>query len=135
MIYPYLVLSCLYNYYNFIYHRTGFPASGLKEMLSNRKLSLIFGAICGSIFAPVFFLPGIFALSFLCAQILAANSRKNAVIYGYLFGLGLYLSTIYWIAFGVSVYIEQFWWAIPFALFGLPAFMALFYGALAAFVW
>jgi len=104
-------------------------------MLSNRKLSLVFGAICGSAFAPVFFLPGIFAVSFLCAQIVAANSRKNALIHGYLFGLGLYLSTIYWIAFGVSVYIEQFWWAIPFALFGLPAFIALFYGALSAFVW
>lgn len=104
-------------------------------MLANRKFSLIFGAICGSAFAPVFFLPGIFSLSFLCAQILAANSRKDAAIYGYLFGLGLYLSTIYWIAFGVSVYIEQFWWAIPFALFGLPAFIAMFYGALSAFVW
>jgi apolipoprotein N-acyltransferase len=104
-------------------------------MLSNRKLSLIFGAICGLSFAPVFFLPGIFALSFVCAQISEARSRRNAIIYGYLFGLGFYLSTIYWIAFGVSVYIEQFWWAIPFALFGLPAFLALFYGLMSMFVW
>lgn len=104
-------------------------------MLSNRKLSLIFGAICGSSFAPVFFIPGIFALSFICSQISAADSRKDVAIYGYLFGFGLYLSTIYWIAFGVSVYIDQFWWVIPFALFGLPAFMAIFYGLLAIFAW
>jgi apolipoprotein N-acyltransferase len=104
-------------------------------MLSNRKLSLIFGAICGAAFAPLFFLPGIFALSFVCAQISVASSRKNAAIYGYLFGLGFYLSTIYWIAFGVSVYIDQFWWAIPFAFFGLPAFMAIFYGMMSMFVW
>ena len=104
-------------------------------MLSNRKLSVISGALCGCAFAPVFFLPGVFALSFLCAQISKASSRKDAATYGYLFGLGLYLSTIYWIAFGVSVYIEQFWWVIPFALLGLPAFMAIFYGLLSIFVW
>ena len=104
-------------------------------MLSNRKLSIISGALCGFAFAPIFFLPGLFALSFLCAQIANASSRKDAAAYGYLFGLGLYLSTIYWIAFGVSVYIEQFWWAIPFALFGLPAFMAIFYGLFSIFVW
>lgn len=104
-------------------------------MLANRKLSLISGAFCGCAFAPIFFLPGIFALSFLCAQINKARSQKDAAIYGYLFGLGLYLSTIYWIAFGVSVYIEQFWWAIPFAFFGLPAFMAIFYSLLSAFSW
>ena len=104
-------------------------------MLSNRKLSLIAGAICGTAFAPIFFLPGIFALSFISAQIANSKSIKVAMIHGYLFGFGLYLSTIYWIAFGVSVYIEQFWWVIPFALFGLPAFMALFYGFLASFAW
>lgn len=104
-------------------------------MLSNRKLSVISGALCGCAFAPVFFLPGVFSLSFLCSQLSKASSRKEAAIYGYLFGLGLYLSTIYWIAFGVSVYIEQFWWVIPFALLGLPAFMAIFYGLLSIFVW
>ena len=104
-------------------------------MLSNRKLSVISRVFCGCTFAPIFFLPGIFSLSFLCAQIFSASSRKDAAIYGYLFGLGLYLSTIYWIAFGVSVYIEQFWWAIPFALLGLPAFMAIFYGLLSIFAW
>ena len=104
-------------------------------MLSNRKLSVISGTLCGCAFAPIFFLPGLFSLSFLCAQISNASSKKDAAGYGYLFGLGLYLSTIYWIAFGVSVYIEEFWWAIPFTLLGLPAFMAIFYGLLSIFVW
>ncbi|MDP5110510.1 MAG: apolipoprotein N-acyltransferase [Rickettsiaceae bacterium] len=104
-------------------------------MLSNRKFSIINGAICGLAFAPIFFLPSIFSLSFMCAQIVNAQSKKDAAIYGYLFGLGLYLSTIYWMAFGVSVYAEQFWWVIPFALLGLPAFIAIFYCLLSIFVW
>ena len=104
-------------------------------MFLTRKLSFISGIICGLSFAPVYFLPGIFMLSVLCAQVASTKSSKQAAIFGYLFGFGFFLSTLYWIAFGVSVYIEQFWWAIPFALLGLPAFIALFVSAQAAISW
>ncbi|MDP4708876.1 MAG: apolipoprotein N-acyltransferase [Rickettsiaceae bacterium] len=104
-------------------------------MFLNRKISFVAGIICGLSFAPVYFIPGIFTLSVLCAQISAAANYKQAAKFGYLFGFGFFLSTLYWISFGVSVYIEQFWWAIPFALFGLPAFLALFISAHSALAW
>ncbi|MDA9163636.1 apolipoprotein N-acyltransferase [Rickettsiaceae bacterium] len=104
-------------------------------MFLNKKTSLISGLICGLSFAPVFFTPAIFMLSVLCYQISKAPTRKQAMIFSYLFGLGFFLSSLYWIAFGVSVYINEFWWAIPFALFGLPAFLALFTSAQAAYLW
>ncbi len=104
-------------------------------MFLNKKTSLISGLICGLSFAPVFFTPAIFMLSVLCYQISKAPTRKQAMIFSYLFGLGFFLSTLYWIAFGVSVYINEFWWAIPFALFGLPAFLALFIGVQATYLW
>ncbi len=95
-------------------------------MFFSKKLSLVSGIVCGLSFAPVYFFPGIFALSILCAQISRSTDKFQAAKFGYLFGFGFFLSTLYWISFGVGVYIEEFWWAIPFALFGLPAFMALF---------
>lgn len=80
-------------------------------------------------------MPGIFAISVLCAQIVHSTSRKEAAIYGYLFGLGLYLSTTYWISFGMSVYHEQLWWIIPLVFLGIPASMAVFYSLLSIFTW
>lgn len=104
-------------------------------MLQTRKISFISGIICGLSFAPVYFFPGIFALSILAQQITRAKTQKQAAKFGYIFGLGFFISSLYWIAFGVSVYIEQFWWAIPFALFGLPAFLALFVSAQSSLIW
>ena len=104
-------------------------------MFLNRKISFTAGIICGLSFAPIYFIPGIFMLSILCAQISASTNCKQAANFGYLFGFGFFLSTLYWISFGVSVYIDQFWWAIPFALFGLPAFLALFISAHSALAW
>lgn len=104
-------------------------------MLSNRLFSFFAGIICGLCFAPVFFLPGIFCTSILLAQIKISKTKFEAMKFGYMFGFGFYLSTLYWISFGVSVYIEQFWWAIPFALFGLPAFLAIFSAIIAGLTW
>ena len=104
-------------------------------MFLNKKSSFISGIICGLTFAPVFFILGIFMLSILCFQITNSTSRKQAFAYSYLFGFGFFLTTLYWISFGVSVYIEEFWWAIPIALFGLPAFLALFTALHGAITW
>lgn len=103
-------------------------------MLLNKKWSFVTGFISGLAFAPFFLLPCIFSLSFLAAQIRRSRLQKQAFLYSYLFALGMYLSTIYWMAIGVSVYIDKFWWAIPFALFGLPAFISLFYAGVLSFV-
>ena len=104
-------------------------------MLLNKLSSFVAGIICGLSFAPVFFLPGIFCTSLLVAQIKISKSKFEAMKFGYMFGFGFYLSNLYWISFGVSVYIDEFWWAIPFALFGLPAFMAIFTSIIALISW
>lgn len=74
-------------------------------------------------------------LSILCAQVSLSTNRLQAAKFGYLFGFGFFLSTLYWVSFALNVYIEQFWWAIPFALFGLPAFLAFFISAHSAVSW
>ena len=104
-------------------------------ILSNKLFSLLAGIICGLCFAPVFFLPGIFCISLLTAQIKISQTRFEAIKFAYIFGFGFYLSTLYWISFALGVYIDQFWWVIPFALFGLPAFMAIFTSIIALICW
>ncbi|MDG1436358.1 MAG: apolipoprotein N-acyltransferase [Rickettsiaceae bacterium] len=104
-------------------------------MFLSRKTSFISGVVCGLSFAPVYFFPGIFMLSVLCSQISLSRNAPEAAKFGYVFGFGFFLSTLYWISFALSVYIDQFWWAIPFALFGLPAFLALFIGAHSYISW
>ena len=104
-------------------------------ILSNKLFSLFAGIICGLCFAPVFFLPGIFCISLLIAQIKISQTRFEAIKFAYIFGFGFYLSSLYWISFALGVYIDQFWWVIPFALFGLPAFMAIFTSIIALICW
>lgn len=65
-------------------------------------------------------------LSILCAQIYRSKTLYEAAVSGYWFGVGFFLTALYWISFGVTVYIDEFLWAVPFALFGLPAFLAIF---------
>lgn len=102
-------------------------------ILSNKYIALILGACSSLIFAPYFCLPFMFTLSALCYQVHKSDSRKNAAIYGFVFGFGHFVTGLYWISIGVSVYIEDFWWALPFALFGLPIILACF-TSLACFV-
>jgi apolipoprotein N-acyltransferase len=45
---------------------------------------------------------------------------------GYVFGLGFFVAGLYWIAAALFVDIARFWWALPFAVIGLPALLALF---------
>lgn len=87
---------------------------------------LLFGALSGLSFAPLFFTPCLFLFSFLCYYIKVAKSLKSAAILGFLFGFGHFFTSMYWVSIGVSVYINEFWWAIPLTLIGLPAFLACF---------
>tara|TARA_B100000029_G_scaffold375865_1_gene370347 strand:+ start:2804 stop:4360 length:1557 start_codon:yes stop_codon:yes gene_type:complete len=61
---------------------------------------------------------------------LLKNKNKNLksfFIYGYVFGFGYFISSLYWIAFSLS-YDEKFAYLIPFAVVLIPAFLSLFYG-------
>jgi apolipoprotein N-acyltransferase len=48
---------------------------------------------------------------------------------GYVFGLGFFTAGLYWIAAALFVDIARFWWVLPFAVLGVPAFMACFTAA------
>jgi len=50
---------------------------------------------------------------------------------GWFFGFGYFTAGLWWLADAMTVDLAQFWWAIPFAVFGLPVYLALYY-ALAA---
>jgi len=51
-----------------------------------------------------------------------------AALTGWSFGFGYFTAGLWWLADAMTVDLSQFGWAIPFAVFGLPAFLALYYG-------
>ena len=51
---------------------------------------------------------------------------------GWFFGFGYFLGGLWWLGNALLVEADDFAWALPFAVFGLPAFLALYYGFAAA---
>ncbi|MEE2690129.1 MAG: apolipoprotein N-acyltransferase [Pseudomonadota bacterium] len=114
-------------------------ARGWRRLL----LALAAGAATALAFAPFYFLPlmaaGYSALIFLLDGA-AAERRKRfaAFVTGWFFGFGFFLVGLYWMAFSFFVQAEEFAWMAPFAVTGMPAFLALFFGgasALAVSLW
>src|SRR6201997_699833 len=61
-----------------------------------------------------------------------------AALTGWLFGLGYFVPGLYWIGNAFLVDASTFAWLIPFAIIGLPAYLALFTAlgfALARLIW
>lgn len=57
---------------------------------------------------------------------------------GWFFGFGYFLGGLWWLGNALLVEAEDYAWALPLAVVGLPAFLALYYGlaaALARLVW
>lgn len=61
-----------------------------------------------------------------------ARPKWSAFAAGWFFGFGYFLAGIYWMAFSFFVQADQFAWMAPFAVMGMPAFLALFTGLAAA---
>jgi len=85
--------------------------------------------------APVPPKPSLRASGLKALAITKADGRAFAV--GWCFAFGLLTLSLYWIAGALFVDIKKFWWVLPFAIAGLPAFFAFYYGlaALAAKRW
>ncbi|MDX2263586.1 MAG: apolipoprotein N-acyltransferase [Hyphomicrobiales bacterium] len=113
-----------------------------------RRSALAIGAGSASALAlaPVFAWPVLFiTLPVLVLLIDGAASepvRRRALwlaaTVGWRFGFGYFLAGLYWIGEAFFVEPDKFLWAMPFAVAGVPAGLALFYAvasALAAAVW
>ncbi len=86
--------------------------------------------------APVYALPLMaVALTTLVLLIDGAKTHakpgRSAFLAGWFWGFGYFLAGIYWMAFSFFVQADQFAWMAPFAVMGMPAFLALFTGAAA----
>lgn len=95
----------------------------------------VIGLLSGLVFAPTFIFPALLGLAYLCYNISLKKDWKEAIISGFIFGFGHFLSGMYWISIGVTVYIEDFWWAIPLALVGLPLLLACFIASASSLSW
>ena len=94
-----------------------------------RGLSFLLGAVGTLALPPADFLP-ILYLTFplLVWMIGGAGNRRGAFWIGWWFGFGWFASSLYWIGNALLVYGERHAWLIPFAVLGLPAFLAIYTG-------
>lgn len=83
-------------------------------------------------FLPFAYAPfGVFAFAFIAYGLFflsagRASTLLRAFQIGWLFGFGRFLTGMYWTGAAVLTEAEDFWWAVPFAVIGLPAGLALF---------
>jgi apolipoprotein N-acyltransferase len=95
-------------------------------------VAIICGAALALALPPVYFFPAIFfSFPILIWQLSAAPSLRRAFVIGWGFGFGFFVAGLYWIGNAVLVDAERFGWLWPFAVSGLPAFLALFIAAAA----
>ena len=89
-------------------------------------LAFVLGALLAGALPPIDMMPLVF-LAFpglLWLDEGSANHWASARL-GYVFGLGFFVAGLYWVAAALFVDIASFWWALPFAVLGLPAFLAV----------
>jgi apolipoprotein N-acyltransferase len=89
----------------------------------------LLGIMAGLAFPPFNAIPLAFiAFPALIVLLRAVAGKRQAFALGWCFAFGLLTLNMYWIAGALFVDITKFWWVLPFALLGLPALFALYYG-------
>lgn len=73
--------------------------TSIKNFIQQKPKRTLLGAglISGLVFAPTYFLPGLLGLSILAYCLYFSTSSKQAFLYGYLFGFGHFLSSLWWV--------------------------------------
>jgi apolipoprotein N-acyltransferase len=91
--------------------------------------AFLLGALATAALPPVDMVP-VLILSFSGLVWLADGSSngRSAFALGWCFGFGFFVAGLYWIAASLFVDIAAFWWMVPFAVAGLPAYLALYTG-------
>jgi apolipoprotein N-acyltransferase len=123
-------------------------AAGLAIILSwgwkRAAIALVAGALSALAMAPFNAWPVLFvtfpAMVWLIDGAGAGRWRgvPAAAISGWWFGLGYFVPGLYWIGYAFLVDASTFAWLLPFAVLGLPAYLALFTAlgfALARLIW
>jgi apolipoprotein N-acyltransferase len=113
----------------------------LRGLSGWRRWLVCFAAGVGAALAqaPFYVLP-LLAVGWTLFVIFTDNARQDAraaragFAIGWWFGFGYFLPGLYWLGNAFLVQAEEFAWMAPFAMSGLPAFLALFYGAAGALV-
>lgn len=103
-------------------------------LLKNKYLiSFLLGLIGCLALAPYNFslliLPSLAGLYWLLSPLNNKDQRKTAFLIGVMYALGYFVLGLYWIGNAVIVHWEDYWWAYPFAVFGIPIVLSLFWGA------
>ncbi|RCL00255.1 MAG: apolipoprotein N-acyltransferase [Candidatus Tokpelaia sp. JSC188] len=106
-------------------------------------IALFAGAATGLALPPVNFFPICFLtfpiLTWLLDGIYVQRITKRrqrykaAILTGWNFGFGYFVAGLWWLGGAVLIDITVYGWIMPFAVFGLPAYLAFFY-AFATFV-
>jgi apolipoprotein N-acyltransferase len=101
-------------------------AEGIKRYL----LAFFFGCLVTLALPPVYIIPAAI-LGFVAHlwQMDTCKNKKQAFWLGWWFGWGYFTSGLYWIAIALLTDVAQFGWMIPFAVFGIPAVLAFYTGA------
>lgn len=103
-----------------------------------RQITALFaGALTGLALPPVSFFPVCFftfpILVWLLDGIYAQHAVKLqqrckiAALTGWSFGFGYFVAGLWWLGNAMLIDIAAYGWTIPFAVFGLPAYLACFY--------
>ena len=95
-------------------------------------VAFLLGAIAGLGLPPISFIPCVF-IAFPGLLLLLDQTQRRPFLLGWGFGFGYFLISLYWVVFSLGVDLAKFFWLVPFALFVLPATIAL-YPALAVFL-
>lgn len=96
-------------------------------------LLFLLGCLLTLSFSPI----SIWAIAFICfpllmAALVEAKSPRDAFMTVWWFAFGHFVSSMYWISFSFGVDLNSFAWLIPFTVFGLPFYFALYPGLAAA---
>jgi apolipoprotein N-acyltransferase len=76
-----------------------------------------------------------FTLPLFYLMIESAAARRHALLRGFSFGYGFFMTGTYWIAYALTVDSAKFGWLVPFSILGLSAVMALWFALFGWLVW
>jgi apolipoprotein N-acyltransferase len=98
-------------------------------------IALLAGAASALALAPINAWPVLFITFPVAVWLIEGASAGRlggmigAAVVGWLFGLGYFVAGLYWIGIAFLVDAKTFAWLIPFAVLGLPAYLALYTAA------